>query len=111
MGIEQFDQLGEIGQRTRKAIDLVDDNDIDPMGSNVIEQLLQGRAVGGSAGEAAIVVSGANQCPTGMGLTADIGLRRIILSIERVEVLIEAGTRSRPEYRWRSRRLFLWPPS
>ena len=26
-----------------------------------------------------------------MGLTADIGLRGIILSVERVEVLIEAG--------------------
>ena len=46
MGIEQFDQLGEIGQGARQAIDLVDDNDIDPVGSNVIEELLQGRAVG-----------------------------------------------------------------
>ena len=89
MGIEQFDQLGEIGQGARQPIDLVDDNDIDPVGSNVIEELLQGRAVGGSAREAAIVISGTNQCPTGMGLAADIGLRRIILGIERVEVLIE----------------------
>ena len=90
MGIEQFDQLGEIGQRAGQAIDLVDDNDIDPVGSNVIEELLQGRAVGRSAREAAIVISSTNQCPAGMGLAADIGLRRIILGIERVEVLIEA---------------------
>jgi hypothetical protein len=48
MGIEQFHQLGEIGQGARQAVDLVDDNDIDPVGSNVIEKLLQGRAVGGS---------------------------------------------------------------
>jgi hypothetical protein len=89
MGIEQFDQFGEIGQGARQAIDLVDDNDIDPVGSNVIEELLQGRAVGGSAREAAIVISGTNQCPTGMSLTADIGLRCIILGIERVEVLID----------------------
>ena len=82
MGIEQFDQLGEIGQGAGQAIDLVDDNDIDPVGSNVIEQLLQGRAVGGSAREAAIVISRTNQCPAGMGLTADIGLRRIILGIK-----------------------------
>ena len=90
MGIEQFDQLGEIGQGARQAIDFVDNNDIDPVGSNVIEELLQGRAVGGSARETAVVISSTNQCPTGMGLTADIGLCRIILGIERVEVLIEA---------------------
>ena len=90
MGIEQFDQLGKIGQGARQAIDLVDDNDIDPVGSDVIEELLQGWAVGGSARETAIVISRANQCPTGMSLTADIGLRRIILGIERVEILLEA---------------------
>ena len=90
MGIEQFDQLGEIGQGARQPIDLIDDNDIDPAGSNVIEELLQGRAVGGSARETAIVISTTNQYPTGMGLTADIGLRSVMLGIERVEVLIEA---------------------
>ena len=82
--------LAKSAKRAGQAIDLVDDNDIDPVGSNVGEELLQGRAVGGSAREAAIVISGTNQCPAGMGLTADIGLRRIILRIERVEVLIEA---------------------
>jgi hypothetical protein len=44
IGIEQFDQLGEIGKRARQTIDLVDDDDIDAVGSNVIEELLQGRA-------------------------------------------------------------------
>src|SRR5262245_5149657 len=56
MGIEQFDQLGKIGQRTGEAIDLVDDNDIDLLGSNVIEKLLQGRAIGGTSREAAVVI-------------------------------------------------------
>jgi len=28
MCIEQFDQLGKVGQRSRQAIDLVDDNNI-----------------------------------------------------------------------------------
>jgi hypothetical protein len=90
MGIEQFDQLGKIGQGAGQAIDFVDDNDIDPVGANVSEELLQGRTVSGSARKAAIVIAGTNQCPTGMGLTADIGLCRIILGIKRVEVLIEA---------------------
>jgi hypothetical protein len=83
--------LGKIGQGARQAIDLVDDNDIDAVGANVIEEMLQGRAVGGSAGEAAIVVSGPNQCPTGMSLAAEIGLCRIILGVKRVKILIEAG--------------------
>jgi hypothetical protein len=90
MGIEQFDQLGKIGQGACQAIDLVDDNDIDAVGSNVIKKLLQGRAVGGFARETAIVITSTDQCPTGMGLTADIGLCCIILGIERVEVLLEA---------------------
>ena len=40
MGIEQFNQLGEIGQGAGQAIDFIDDNDIDPVGSNVSEELL-----------------------------------------------------------------------
>ena len=90
MGIEQFDQFGEIGQGARQTIDLIDDNDIDPVGANVIKELLQGRAVSGSAREAAVVIARPNQCPPGMGLAADIGLCRILLGIKRVEVLIEA---------------------
>ena len=57
MGIEQLDQLGEVGQRAGQAIDLVDHDDIDPAGSNVGEQPLQGRAVDRAAGEAAIVIA------------------------------------------------------
>jgi hypothetical protein len=59
-------------ERVRRST-FVDDNDIDAVGPNVSEELLEGRAVGGSARETAIVISGANQCPTGMSLTADIG--------------------------------------
>jgi hypothetical protein len=29
MGIEQFDELGEICQRSRQPVDLIDDDDID----------------------------------------------------------------------------------
>ena len=61
------------------------------VGSNVLEKPLQGRAVGRSAGEAAIVISRTDQGPAGMGLAADIGLGRIILGVERVEVLIQPG--------------------
>ena len=46
MRIEQFDQLGKIGQRTGQAIDLVDNNDINFVSSDVGKKLLQSRAVG-----------------------------------------------------------------
>ena len=38
--------LAKSAKRARQAIDFIDDNDIDPVGSNVSEELLQGRAVG-----------------------------------------------------------------
>ena len=38
--------LAKSAKRARQAVDLVDDDDIDPVGSNVSEELLQGRAVG-----------------------------------------------------------------
>src|SRR5258706_2604148 len=36
MRIEQFDQLGEVGQRPRQTVDLVDDDDVDLPGANII---------------------------------------------------------------------------
>ena len=89
MLVEQFDQLGEVGQRAGQAVDLVDDDDIDLPAPNILQQSLQGRAVGIAAGEAAIVILGSNQRPAGMGLASDIGLRGIILGIEGVEVLFQ----------------------
>ena len=87
--IEQFDQLGEIGQRPGQAVDLVDDDDVDLAGPHVCKKPLQGRAVGIAAGKAAIVVLGPQQRPAGMGLAADIGLRGVILGVQRIEVLFQ----------------------
>ena len=89
MAVEQLDQLGEVRQRAGQAVDLVDDDDVDLAGSDVVQEPLQGRAVGLAAGVAAVIVSGSDQGPAGMGLAADIGLRGIILGVERVEVLLE----------------------
>ena len=89
MLVEQLDQLGEVRQRPGQPVDLVDDDDVDLAGLNVLQQPLQGRAVDVAAGEAAIVVFGSEQRPSGMRLTADIGLRGIILGVQRVEVLLE----------------------
>ena len=59
MGVEELDQLGEVGQRAGQAIDLVDHDDVDLAGADVGEQPLQGGPVHRAAGKAAIVIG----CP------------------------------------------------
>ena len=90
MGIEQLDQLGEVGQRSREAIDLVDDDDVDLPGADIVQQSLQVRAIGRAAGISAVVIAGPDQGPAGMGLALDIGRCGIVLGIQRVELLVQA---------------------
>jgi hypothetical protein len=73
MGIEQFDQLGKVRQRPCQTVDLVDHDDIDLPGADVIQQSLQVGTVGRSPGVAAVVVAGPDQHPASMGLTLYIG--------------------------------------
>jgi hypothetical protein len=46
MGIEQFDQFCEVGQRSGEPIDLVNDDNVDLAASDIFQQLLQVRTVG-----------------------------------------------------------------
>jgi hypothetical protein len=89
VGIEQFNQLGEVRQRPRQAVDLVDNDDVDLPGPDIIQQPLQVGTVGGPAGVPAIVIAGSDQGPAGMGLALDIGRGGVVLRIQRVEFLIE----------------------
>jgi hypothetical protein len=89
VGIEQLDQFGEVRERTGQAVDLVDHYDIDPVVPDIRQQPLQRRALGRATGIAAVVVTGADQGPAVMGLAADVGLRRLVLGVEGVELLIE----------------------
>ena len=41
MRIEEFDQLGEVGERAGQPVDLVDDDHVDSARANVIQQLLE----------------------------------------------------------------------
>jgi len=91
VGIEQFDHFGEVGKGARQPIDLVDNDDIDPSRPDVGEQLLKGGSVRRPSGKSTVVIAGPDQYPTGMSLAADIGLRCIILRIEGVELLVQAG--------------------
>ena len=58
MGIEQFDQLGEVCQRPRQPVDLVDNDNVNFPGSDVIQELLQVGALGGPARIPAVIISG-----------------------------------------------------
>jgi hypothetical protein len=89
MLVEQLDELGKVRQRTSQPVDLVDNDDVNLAGSYVFQKSLQGRPVGVATGEAAIVVFATQEGPASVSLASDIGLRGIILGIERVKVLFK----------------------
>jgi hypothetical protein len=86
--VEELDELCEISQRTGQPVDLVDDDHIDLAGFDILEEPLQGRAVQGAAGEAAVVIRAAILSPALMCLALDVGAAGLPLRIERIEVLI-----------------------
>ena len=73
MPVEHLDELGEVAECARQAIDLVDDDQVDRSTINGCEQLLQCRALQGAAGVAAIVVAVGNELPSFKALTLDVG--------------------------------------
>src|ERR1700686_3731790 len=91
--IEQLDELGEVGQRPGQAIDLVDHDDVDPALLDVGEQFLQRWPFHRAPGEPAIVIMISDHLPSLMGLALHICRRRLALSVEGVELLLEALVR------------------
>ena len=89
MLVEHLDQLGEVGERAGQPIDLIDDDHVDPSRLHVNEQLLERRPIHRPAGEAAVVVTIPNQSPALVRLALDVGLARLPLSVEGVEILLE----------------------
>ena len=45
LAVEQLNQLGKVGERAGQTIDLIDNDDVDLSGLDVIQQALKGRAV------------------------------------------------------------------
>ena len=80
--VEHLDQLGEVHQRARQPVDLVDHHDVDQAGLDVGEQPLQRRALQRAAGEAAVVVAVAHQHPALGALAGDVGLAGLALGVE-----------------------------
>ena len=87
--VEHLDDAGEVGQRARQPVDLVDDDDVDDAALDVAQQPLQRRALHAAAGEAAVVVAVADQDPALALLALDVGQPRLALRVERVELHLQ----------------------
>jgi hypothetical protein len=110
MGVEKFDQLGEVGERACQPVDLVDNDHVDPVSANIVQQPVEGWPAHRAAGVAAVVIAGPDQLPALMGLALDVGFRGLPLIVERVELLLQAmlsrdaGVDGAAQYRFASLR-------
>ena len=75
--------------RLRQPVDLVDDHAVDLAGLDVGHQASEGRPVDVAAGEPAVVVAVGQAGPALAGLAADVGLARLALGVEGVELLLQ----------------------
>ena len=82
MFVEHFDELGEVGEGSGETVHLIDNDNVDLAGSDLVQQILQGRAIQRSAGQAAVVEPVPNQYPAFMRLTLDIGLTGLPLGVQ-----------------------------
>src|SRR5215471_17103233 len=87
--IEDFDDLGEIGERAGQPVDLIDDHGIDPPRSDVGEEPLQGRSIHRRAREPAIVIASGQAHPALVPLAVDERLAGLALRLQRIEFLLE----------------------
>src|SRR5205085_399344 len=63
LGIEKLDEPGKIGERPRQPVDLVDNDNVEPAGPDIGEQLLQRRPLHGATREPAIIIAASRQYP------------------------------------------------
>ena len=61
--IEDLDQFGEIGERSGETVNFVDHDHIDQARFDILEQLLQGRAVEVAARKGGVVVAFRERLP------------------------------------------------
>ena len=71
-------------------VDLVDNDDLNLPGLDVLQKPLEGRPLHRPAGQAAVVVHVAKRDPAGMTLAHDVGFASFPLCVERIEFLLEA---------------------
>jgi hypothetical protein len=77
-------------------VDLVDHHHVDQPALDVRQQAAQCRPLQGAAGDAAVVVAVGHQHPALGALAGDIGLARLALGVEGVELHVEPQQPIRP---------------
>jgi hypothetical protein len=70
--LEHVDQLGEVGERARQAVDLVDYDHVDQSGLDVAQQPIERRSLQRPARDPAIVVMIGQRDPALALLTGDV---------------------------------------
>jgi hypothetical protein len=90
LGIEDLDDLGEVGQRAGEPVDLVDHDNIGLALTDVGEQLLQCRPLHIAAGAPAIVIALRQAGPALMALAFDESFAGLALGVQRVELLLQS---------------------
>src|SRR5438552_1476271 len=81
-GIEDFDDLGKIGERAGQPVDLVDNDGVDPPRREVSQQPLQSRPIHPRTGETAVIISRAQAEPAFLPLAVDEGLAGFTLCLQ-----------------------------
>jgi hypothetical protein len=89
MLVKQFDEFGKIRKRAGQPVDFIDDKNVDPAGSDLGEQFLEGRALERRPGKRPIVKPAVYEAPAFMRLALYISLASLPLRLERVEFKIE----------------------
>ena len=90
MSIQNLDDLGEVGERARQAIHLVDNDHIDALCPDIVQQPNETRPLHVAAGEPAVVISRRQLSPAFVLLARNVGRAGFPLRIERVEILLKA---------------------
>src|SRR5271165_6922294 len=89
MRVKHLDDLGEVRERTGQAVDLVDDDGVDPMRGDVGQKTLERRALHSSAGITGVIIELRQDDPALMPLTSNERLAGFALRVEGVELLFE----------------------
>src|SRR5208282_124696 len=89
MRVKHLDDLGEVRGRPSQAVDLIDDDGVDPMRGDVGEKTLERGALHGPAGIAGVVIELRQGAPALVPLALDVGFARLALGVEGVELLFE----------------------
>jgi hypothetical protein len=87
------DDAGKVQQGAREAVDLVDHDGVDARGLDVRQEPSESGPINRAAGEPAVVVAVGQAGPALLLLAGDVGLGRLTLGVEAVELLVQTLVR------------------